>query len=115
MNEQTNETNAMQICEKVTQKEYVIESNERDSVKVWGAEITGKDAKWGLARKFCSQKMLSSTSSKHRYFDYTMTVEEGKIYEWRVSGAYKNRGGFVTLENGEIKSLSAEEVRARVK
>ena len=94
----------------VFMKTLTIVKSERDNVKVWGAIIIGLNQKYGFEREFKSYRYLNNCSSKHAYYDYYINVEEGQFVETRETGAYKRRGNYYQLKNGEFISISPDEI-----
>jgi hypothetical protein len=89
-------------------KTYKIISGQRDNQKGWIALISGKDAKFGFARKFVGYRNISSSSSKHRYYDYFADLEEGNIIEWQEG--YSGRRYFAIINNGELKNINVDDI-----
>jgi len=75
----------------------------------WVASISGLDQRFGFARDFVSEKEISSTSCKHRYFNISADLVPGTMYE--LCEKFDRR--FVTVEKGEIVELTKEQVKSR--
>lgn len=75
----------------------------------WVASISGLHPQFGFARDFVSEREVSSTSCKHRYFNIVAKLVPGTVYE--LCEKYDRR--FVTVEKGELVELSKEQVKAR--
>ena len=78
--------------------------------KEWVAEITGRDPKYTFKREF-----LNAVARDWSYSGKTGTtsyeLEPGKVYE--VNEPWKGRR-FVEVQNGEVKTLTAEDVLNRI-
>lgn len=95
-----------------------IELENIGSNKSWVAEITGKDAKYGLKREFLDgvrdYSRANSVKSRGVYTEFEL--EEGKIYEisercsWKRTERY-----FVKIENGKKVEIKKDEVMNEVK
>jgi len=75
----------------------------------WVASISGLDPKFGFSREFISEREVSSTSSKHRYFDITAKLLPGCIYELCEKGDRR----FVVVEKGKLVQLTKEEIKSK--
>jgi hypothetical protein len=78
--------------------------------KEWIAEIIGRDPKYTYKRGFL-QPVGRDWSSSGRTGSTAFELEEGKIYE--VREPYKGRK-FVEVRNGQITTISPEEVLVRI-
>lgn len=78
--------------------------------KEWIAEIIGRDPKYTYKRNFL-QPVGRDWSSSGRTGSTAFELEEGKIYEIREP--YRGRR-FVAVQNGEIITISPEDVLARI-
>ena len=78
--------------------------------KEWIAEIIGRDPKYTYKRDFL-RPVGRDWSSSGRTGSTAFQLEEGKIYE--VREPYNGRK-FVEVRNGEIITVSQEEVLARI-
>lgn len=79
----------------------------------WVAEITGKDAKYGLARKFVdgTRDYSRANSKRTRGVYTTYTLVPGRVYEcsdprsWSRTERY-----FARVVDGELETMDAEQV-----
>ena len=78
--------------------------------KEWIAEILGRDPKYTYKREFL-RPVGRDWSRSGRTGSTAFELEEGKLYEIREP--YRGRR-FVEVQNGEIITLSPEEVLARI-
>ena len=78
--------------------------------KEWVAEIIGRDPKYKFKREFL-RPVGRDWSSSGRTGSTAFQLEEGRIYEIREP--YKDRR-FVSVQNGQIITISPEEVLARI-
>jgi hypothetical protein len=88
----------------------LIGDNERDNIKVWGAEIVGKSQQYGFERNFISYSNVSSTSAKHLYKNTYMDCIEGGVYEMGMKSAYKNKRYYFTIRDGKKVEIGVDEV-----
>jgi len=70
----------------------------------WVAEITGRDPKYTFKRTFIAP-VAGQWSSSGKTGTTAFELEEGKVYQ--INEPWKDRR-FVTIENGELRELSAE-------
>jgi hypothetical protein len=78
--------------------------------KEWIAEITGRDPKYTYKRDFL-RPVGRDWSSSGRTGSTAFQLEEDKIYE--IQEPYNGRK-FVAVQNGQIITISPEEVLARI-
>jgi len=72
----------------------------------WVAEITGRDPKYTFKRTFLNPVAMQWSSSG-KTGTTSFELKEGKVYQ--INEPWKDRS-FVTIENGELRELSAESV-----
>lgn len=78
----------------------------------WIARITGRDDKYGLARKFISKRDITGRRSNvYRKLEWVVELEEGSIYEycWRVSSGQEERG-FWQACGGQLVKVEYQDV-----
>ena len=78
--------------------------------KEWVAEITGRDPKYTYKREFL-RAVSRDWSSSGKTGTTSFALETGKIYE--INEPWKKRR-FVEVQNGEVKTLTAEDVLNRI-
>lgn len=78
--------------------------------KEWVAEITGRHPKYKFNREFLTP-IEKNWSSSGKTGSTRYELVEGKVYE--VNEPWHGRY-FLTVENGEAKKISAEEVLRRI-
>ena len=77
----------------------IIDLYQSNKYRCWAAEITGTDAKYGLAREF-----LSPVEAKQNSKTYKLV--EGKYYNYLEN----NKQYFVKVEDGELIEMTKEEM-----
>lgn len=90
---------------------YLVGEEVRDNQMkaYWVAAICGLDPQYGFSRQFVSEKEVSSTSSKHRYFNITAALVPNRVYEICERGDRR----FVTVAKGEVIELTRNQVKSR--
>jgi hypothetical protein len=89
-----------------------IESNNHRG-RAWIAEITGLDAKYGLARTFVPKRdVTSARSNVYRDNEWVLDLTDGTIYEYRDIDASSGGGdsGYWQVQQGQLVELSKAEV-----
>lgn len=78
----------------------------------WIARVTGRDEKYGLARKFLGKRDVTERKSNvYRKLEWVIELEEGVIYEfcWRVSSGQEDRG-FWQVRGGQLVKVEYQDV-----
>ncbi len=76
-----------------------IDLYQSNKYRCWVAEITGTDAKYGLAREFLNPVEAKQNSKTYR-------LEEGKYYNYLEN----NKQYFVKVEDGELIEMTRDEM-----
>ena len=79
----------------------------------WVAEITGRDQKFGLARKFLAKRDVTNSGSVYRELEFAIPLTEGTIYEYsEQASARRTVKGFWHVQSGDLVAIERSDVEA---
>lgn len=82
--------------------------------RAWVAAITGRDAKFDLARQFLGKRDVTvCRTNTYRSIETVIELREGAVYEWSCQeSARRNERGFWIVRGGKLAAADRRTVEA---